>query len=355
MKNVAKHSCARMEILKTSKIEDADYSLLVITGPRVKMLAARMLNGEMTGPVHIAELDGKYYPIDGLDVLEAAKKTRIRSVPCVVYEVDSIAKVVQLHINSVNESSWHPISTLDMADKIKKMGIDGKSLPPTLQNLDGMKISDEARKRINTFVKEVSKTYYRFPSMTHLLRPISDVQREKQDKAVKTLVKYITLSDNPSIPGTNMTKRIFAEYSDDDQNLVVMPEIEDWSDDEPTDEVTVTATQTRKDLAENVDTLPTTMKLKCVCKENWLIDLKGANAKRIVEKRSHIDVVESQDGENIFLLNSKDVQFLSLDLSPNIYKKYIGGSKSGHSIIITKRHLTSKQMLEISRVFDKHG
>ena len=368
------------ETLRIDRLEDPPYCVLIITQPGVQRLADLLKKHGAASPVIVAKLNNKYYPVGNLDSLQAYRKCGIKDVMCAIESVSSKKEMLEMHVRAVTTLTYHPLALADAVSELIDAGIKKESLSREMQSLYGINISKDARKVLDKFITNMSKSQMEVPSMMHILKPITRINKSKQQEVMSKLMTYsYTYNAEAFVPPDEYTiSKIlepYATYDDDDDDdddgsggngldadsVEPIGYAEDGSDGDSGDHMqqddatTLDVRPKNREIPTQIGGLDNTMVCKCTCSKEWLVDLKNATYKELIEKESHIETGTTHDGQTVYVMDRKDVSYLGLTSQPNINKRYIGGSDEGHTLIISKRNITKKTLIAISRLLDGDG
>lgn len=197
----------KKEVIKTVKIDDltsAPVPIHIHSHKQTERVSAG-LNLCMPGQrIHVAELEGRMYIIDGHMLVEAYRRRGKKTVCAIVRSAKDIGDVIALHVMHNMSHPPNPVKLIRAILYMRKSGDSDERIAESLRvsrvvsEILRLKINEDAVNELEAMLDDISKLYYTihhsFPM--HLLIWIFKQSKEAQLTAAIALRQEISTSTN---------------------------------------------------------------------------------------------------------------------------------------------------------------
>ena len=355
-----------IEIKNIEKAPLHGINVSVTVAKNVELLKTAVKNERYPEPI-LASYGGKLYPVGNIDTLEAARAVGTRKLICRVEEANSVEAVAKQHIFHSRSRTYNPASLMSMLRLIEENNGDMEGIPTDLKKFSSLDISDDAKKTIDRFVKDMGRKRMEVPSIMHLMSPLSKVEKRKQPQAMEDIIKHSTFNGTFIPPDLNIVSRMLDKYpkngptskDDEEEMIIVQPEPKEEIDDVPDDfdNVDVNIKKSIRDMGTEMTCNKNVVKFESpphINTKTYLVDFKNSKIKELKEGGSNITAIEMIP-DPLYAVDDRVASFLELDMSPIIYNYNLGGKKTGDVSILSKRRISKKDQGEIAKILNCGG
>jgi|APSaa5957512535_1039671.scaffolds.fasta_scaffold24174_4 hypothetical protein len=277
-----------------------------------------------------------FYVVDGHDVVDAFRENKLESIRCKIYQVDSIADAVILHISLHQQNPINPMKFLEASKYLQGKGVEGKSLVKALLLSDQQKqllrcnFSSRAIEILEGFLEELSGIYDTVQAYPyHMLIRIGKIPEANQEQAIRNIINSIDVSvpeHKFCFPATGQLDVLVTDAKPAKITESKTFIFEKSKNDDPTKKGTTTLVPTPSVESDQTSSILSQheIMMSCSCNQKFVIDTKKQTVSPMDDANdSGVVVIKGDVGKRMGMIPSDVFEDLGLDNSEKIYSKVI--------------------------------
>ena len=320
----------------------------VVTIPitsRIRSVQKVLESGGDAGHVTAARVEGRLYPVDGLDVLSAHRESGLGTVPCVVVDAGSLAEAQLLHVRQSAHGQVNPVVYDDAVSFIRTHMGDGPAAGienSEYKEIAGLALAPGIRERMSEHITGLGKKIERVPSFLSMFQAISEAKPDFQEKALGKLIRYCDIAarhnGSYTVPGYFTLRETLRqltprkrrrEPTDDD-----MARKDSWTDGTP---------------GYYHDPYHNNMYFRCKCMSVRIIDTRKLVVRKPGKETSRAVILDEAGGITMYAIRDDAAEYLNLAAGPPVYYYPLSGGEDGADILISKRRLSDDAVGRVRR------
>ena len=373
--------------LRLSQISRPRHDFTVHRSSVTERMRARIEAGEFVPPVMVARLGGKYYPFGNFEALDAYRALAV-DVPCHVYDAAAQVNVLELHLAHGQKEPLNPLLYMEGIRDLCESDGDMSVVPKEYQSFgtEPVMLTKAARGIFLDFVQEVSDEYDVMFDWYHVLEEIARLEASTQERALGEILRFVRGQKRPIPPDMTSLRCIIDGFASPSRRRRMYADDDDVDGDEDDDDVdgdedgggggAAARKKKRKNAAGDAEAesvivsakskgamplvpspVPATLTHSCKCGQEFLINTKNATVRMMTPTDDNVIVLEGDEGRTVYAIPQNGVEFLELGLQPRLHVYCIGGEKTedgerGHTLVVSKRHITRQGQSAIRRIVD---
>ncbi|ABK77388.1 hypothetical protein CENSYa_0755 [Cenarchaeum symbiosum A] len=287
----------RVEMLKVSELQEPPYTALIQQGPRISRILSEIKDGTCSRLVAVGCKDGMYYPVGGLDVLEAHRRNSSDKVPCIITDTEDL---LGAHLSHARAEIVNPARMLEYAAGALVSGGSLRAFPAAYAKMAGLRITKGALDRLSSYVEEMAKKHGEVPSTYHILPALARLEGTEQEAALDTVVRYA--GPGGGFPPDRMAlKKIIRMHAgrggarDDSEPRAGPP-----------------------DPGDEGGRVPGVARHDCPCGKRYVME-KNGTVRELREAEGGAIILDGDHGEPVYGMPRHVSSHLGLDMQPKMY------------------------------------
>ena len=340
----------------TDDFGELPYVVTVQIASRVKSLRKILESGDYAGHVTAARVGVMLYPIDGLDVLSAHRRSGRVTVPCVVADAGSLAEAQLLHVRRSAHGQVNPVAFADAVSFIRTHMDDGPAAGieySEYRKIAGLHLDPGIRERASGYIAGLGRRFERIPSFFIALRAISEVEPGLQGNALDKLTKYCDRKAERTkvyaVPDYIKLKKMFATRKLKKASAPRRPKKGDRvpAARHDTTRKGATAVAAANEMPGYCHSA-STVRFLCDCGSEYAFS-SGDMGIWELKDRNRTAPMHHGDGAPWHAMPEAAVVYLSLYTPSLVYYYQLSGKRHGATILITKRRQPDDAVMRVRR------
>ena len=354
----------------TNDICDLPYPVTIPIRTRIESVQDAIKSGRATGPVTVARVGEKIYPVDKLDVLHAYRKSGSRAILCMVMDAATLAEAQLLHIELSGSLSVNPLILGNAVDYVRAEG--GGSMTAGAESWEHMRIArmplvPEIRERMSGYITSLGARMEHIPSFLAVFRVLSRISDGSQVEAMELIIEYCDkmakANRHYAVPEINILDAMTENFTQrKERPLAVRPdsyrgddgygETSNGSRDtrgyvDPDEGVKVREGKKKLGYYHTVD--PNSVHFKCKRDNEYVFNGRSLTVREHVDKGRFI-LLEGDHGSRMYAIRPDAADYLELSMQPSIQYYFTSNKQHGATVIITKKNLSEETLDKIKAI-----
>lgn len=254
-------------------------------------------------PVVVAPVGEITYVVDGLDTLEAYRRTGASDIPCTTTKASDVVDAICLHVNFSMRTPVNPFQVLEAVEWVAKRGAKPPMLDQRYERLTRLSFDPKIPNIFGSWLKRLSRKLDTLPRFWHVFGPLSKIPQNEQGRALESVMAFVLATKAAPDPST--LRGILRQFSPADPDSIEHVEaIPNMA--EPVSDTSANQ-ETHDDLR-----LDHTCRVSCECGKEWYVDVKRKVVRR-VQNTDGLTVLTDDCGQPIYQLPPDLVKHMDED------------------------------------------